>query len=206
MNLHDFGMIPTLSYMDRLRYVIIRDFTAKWELNDPAHRLEHFANVERCALVIDDRLNLGQDKALILLAAFFHDLFAWSRTNHHLLSETYVRTTDYHIFKGLLPDEREMVALACGQHRASYKGEFSNVLCELINAADRDLPGDVEAMMRRSLAYNLAQGHSQEEADRIMRTHLKEKFGVNGYARYPKIYQDAFGDELEQQRQDIMNI
>lgn len=206
MALHDFGMIPEMTYMDKLRYVVIRDFSAKWELNDPAHRLQHFTNVDHCAGVINERLNLGQDETQIFLAAFFHDLFAWSRVNHHLMSETYVRTTDYSVFKGLMPCEREEVALACGQHRASYKGEFSSKLCELINAADREMPGDVEAMMKRSLAYNLAQGHSQEKADEIMRAHLKEKFGVGGYARYPDIYEQAFGDELAKQRQDIMNI
>ena len=201
-NVHEWTVLTPAIY----RQWIIENFSQHWALNDPAHRVEHFRNVEECGILINERLALKFDPILIQAAAFFHDLFAWSRFNHHLMSEHYVRTSDHYLFKFFDPEAREILANACGQHRASFKGEFFHPFCELINAADRELPGNIEAMMQRSLAYNLAQGHSQEEADKIMRTHLKEKFGVNGYARYPKIYQDAFGDELEKQRQDIMNI
>jgi hypothetical protein len=36
--------------------------------------------------------------------------------------------------------------------------------------------------------------------------HIKEKFGTGGYARYPKLYLDAFNDELAEQRKEIDNL
>lgn len=195
-----------MNILDSMREQIILDFTPAWGLNDPAHQVKHFSNVEKCGNEINQRLGLGYDARLILLVAFFHDMFAWSRINHHDLSGVWVKGTDYPLITQLTFEERQMVEFGCREHRASFKGIFASEFSELMNSADRELPGDVEAMVTRAVQYRVARGMSEHEAYAPAVEHIKEKFGSDGYARYPDFYLDAFGAELTKQREDIKNL
>lgn len=194
--------------LDQLRIRVIDEFTPHWALNDGAHRIGHFAEVEACANEINRRLDLRHDPVLIMLAAYFHDLFAWSRENHEQLSWMYTWTTDHRIFVELdkaIPGGREMVAYACLEHRASYKGGFTNGFSALVSSGDRGFPGAVEKMVERSMRYHvdkLKVTDSVECRERAIK-HIKEKFGTGGYARYPDLYFRAFGEELAAQRLEI---
>lgn len=185
---------------------IIQDFSKYWEMNDEAHRLKHFSNVEECAGIINHRADLRFDHVMITYAAFFHDMFAWSRYNHHEMSAHWVLTTDYPLIANLLDTDKKMLASACRQHRASFSGKFDNKFAELMNAADRELPGDVPAMVERAILYRMGKGYSREEALKPSIEHIKDKFGISGYARYPQIYLDVFEADLLQQRQDVANL
>lgn len=185
---------------------IIQDFSKYWEMNDEAHRLKHFSNVEECALIINYRADLRFDHVMITYAAFFHDMFAWSRDNHHEMSARWVETTAYPLVASLLKWDKKMLASACLQHRASFTGKFDNKFAELMNAADRELPGNVPAMIERAVQYRMAQGFTREESLGPAVAHIVEKFSANGYARYPQIYLDVFEADLLQQRQDIANL
>lgn len=129
------------------------DFASAWSLNDYAHRAEHFSAVNEAANYINDSLDLKQDKHLILLSAYFHDLFSWSRHNHHELSAVYCLTTDYHLFQQLTPEQRQLVSDGCRYHRASGKEPFPNVFAELMCAADREMPGKIGDMLRRARRF-----------------------------------------------------
>jgi uncharacterized protein len=192
--------------IDTLRQQIIEQFQDKWALNDKAHQAGHFEEVFQTGMVINDKLGLGYDPKLILFAAYFHDLFAWSRYNHHLMSCQWISSTDHPLLvDNLNPVETRMVSWACYQHRASYDGVFENTFCELINAADRGLPGNVPAMLERAIQFRQAKAPN-ESAEQVLEAsikHLKEKFGQGGYARYPELYTKCFGSELELQRQHI---
>ncbi len=192
--------------LDSLREAVVNDFSKAWKLNDEAHRFNHFSAVEQCANEINQRLDLGHDAVLILFSAFFHDLFAWSRFNHHLLSAEWIMTTDYDLIDILTTQQRELVAAGCREHRASGKDPFTCQFAELMCAADRELPGRVPAMVERAVQYRMGQGNSFEASIKPAIAHIKEKFGEGGYARYPKLYLDAFGDELKVQQEEIKNL
>lgn len=193
--------------IDRTREKIIADFTDKWALNDRAHRIEHFQSVEATGLHINRVLGLDCDPYLIMMAAFFHDMFAWSRHNHEWMSSEWVATTDYPIFQEMEDDEVEMLADACREHRASYEGEYSTHFSALIASADRGFPMFVTDMLERSKMYHLDALKLGEEAANVGAvTHLKEKFGTGGYARFPDLYVEAFGKDLEHQRFLIDNL
>lgn len=194
--------------LDQLRNLIIAEFTPHWALNDGAHRIGHFAEVEACGNEINNRLDLGYSPKLIMFAAYFHDLFAWSRENHEEMSWLYTSTTDHPIFVELDKENplfRELVAFACREHRASFTGNFSNGFSELISSADRGFPGDVQAMYNRSVQYHIDRLKVTDPVERHERVvkHLKEKFGTGGYARFPELYLMAFGSELDEQRRLI---
>lgn len=191
---------------DTLRQEIIKAFESHWELNDRAHRLEHFEEVFQTGMSINQRLDLDYDPKLILFASYFHDLFAWSRENHHTLSHVFINGTDHPVIvDNLSSHERYYVGLGCREHRASFEGQFTNEFSELINSADRGLPGDVHAMLGRALAYRSHRypEESVEACKAVSLKHLKEKFGTGGYARYPDLYVKAFGSELQAQREVI---
>lgn len=192
--------------IDVTRAQIVKDFTRAWAVNDEAHRVSHFSRVEHCGNILNERLGLGYDPKLIMLVAHFHDMYAWDRGNHHLMSAAWVRTTDYKIIMELDVVDRELVALGCEHHRASYTGKFACRFDELMNSADRELPGQVEMMVERAVLYRMNLGMSREEAFAPAVEHIKEKFSEGGYARYPQLYLDAFGRELAKQREDIKNL
>lgn len=192
--------------LNDMREKIILDFTPAYGLNDQAHQVKHFSAVERCANVMNDRLGLKANPKLILLSAFFHDMFAWSRINHHLMSGEWVNSCDYSLIEELTDEERQLVAAGCREHRSTNTNPFTCKFAELMNAADREMPGDVNAMVTRAVQYRVARGMSEHEALEPAILHIKEKFGFQGHARYPQVYLDAFGADLAKQREDIKNL
>jgi hypothetical protein len=185
------------------RHQIIRDFNKQYRLNDTAHRVKHFAEVEKVALIMNARLNLNQSPMLIMLAAYFHDLFAWSRHNHELLSAAWMHTSDYPLLISYDEDIRVELSNACYEHRASYKGEFSSVLSELISSADRGMPKSKECLFERSYEYHRSRDHSHEESVHNAIEHIKDKHGSDGYARYPDLYLKFYGEQIKQIKLEI---
>lgn len=190
--------------LDSMRGSIITEFTHRWELNDRAHRIEHFQDVERCGNHINDKLGLGFDPKLIMLVAFFHDMFAWSRFNHERLSGEWVATTDHPIICALTQEERTLVSLGCAEHRASFKGTYSNDFTEMMSSADRGFPMELEAMIQRSALYHEdVFGFGPEQARIAAIAHMKDKYTLSGYARYPSIYRQVFGNVLAEKDKAI---
>lgn len=190
----------------KLRLDILDAFKGQYLLNDAAHREDHFEEVFQCAVVINDKLNLGFDKKLMLLAAYFHDMFAWSRNNHHAMGQCWMMSTDHPLISdNLNAEERESVAWAIGQHRATFSGRFKSTFCELINSADLGFPGNVGSMIERAIRYRETHWRNltPEESRTSSIAHIKSKFGRGGYARYPEMYVKCFGDTLEKQYQEI---
>jgi hypothetical protein len=192
--------------IDEMREKVIKDFSAHWGLNDPAHRIEHFSEVERCGHHINEVLDLGEKPKLIMLAAYFHDLFAWTRVNHEILSCEFVTSSDYSVFNDLLKIERTSVAIACLHHRASFKGTFTWKLDALINSADRMFPSEnIDGLIHRSLVCSI-HNVGRYKAVNATYEHVKEKFGSTGYARYPEMYVEVFKEELKQQQLRVDNL
>jgi hypothetical protein len=188
-----------------LRNAIRSQFKDAWALNDKGHQEEHYETVFQCGLRINDAIGGRYDPRLIMMAAYFIDMFAWSRINHHEMSHLYVSTTDHPLIAKLSKQERNMLAIACLQHRASFKGRFSHEFAELISAADREFPGDIQQMLGRAIDYRAKWNPEMSPATRKSEAikHLKEKFGTGGYGRYPAMYELAFKGELEKQRELI---
>ena len=189
--------------VQKARYQIIRDFNKQYQLNDVAHRVKHFAEVEKTALIMKEHFKIDIPPMLILLAAYFHDLFAWSRHNHQTLSAAWIATTDYFLITELDDYDRKALSNACYEHRASYQGSFSTILSELISSADRGMPKSKECLFQRSYEYHRSRGHSHEESVHNAVTHIKDKHGSNGYARYPDLYLKFYGKQIKQIQLEI---
>ncbi len=178
-----------------------------YRINDEAHRYEHFDAVFECGAIINERLDLGFDPRLIMFAAYTHDMFAFSRHNHHEMSHLWITTTDDELINNIEFMDRFNLAKACQEHRASFRGDFSSPFSQLFNAADRELPKGIDAILERALLYRMGNyNETHKQAMKPSIKHIKEKFGSNGYARYPAMYFRCFEDELIKQRQDIDNL
>jgi hypothetical protein len=188
------------------REMIVVDFSAHWQLNDSAHRFAHFAEVEKCGRYINEKLGLHFDPKLILLVAWFHDLFSWTRENHHILSADFVLTSQHPVFADLTDHERQLVSDGCREHRASFKGKYSGIFSQLMSCADRGYPGDVPSMLQRAVQYRQDRGEPEVGIREGAVAHLKEKYGTGGYAAYPLMYEQAFAGELEKQRKIIDSL
>lgn len=198
--------------VSELRDRLIGKLSHAYKVNDRAHQIGHFNAVDVCGNEINNRLQLGYDPKLIMLVAYTHDLFAWSRVNHHILSYQFVLTSDISHYTELDSKDRLLVAAGCMEHRASRKEGFTSEFAKLMNCADRELPGDVHAMLERAIQYRLDDicaedtevYRAQVMPDAV--AHIKEKFGAGGYASYPDLYIQCFERELAQQREDIKNL
>lgn len=189
--------------IDEARHGIIYDFSQQYRLNDAAHQIKHFDEVEKTALLMNARLKLNQSPMLIMLSAYFHDLFAWSRHNHHDLAAIWVSTTDHPVIANLDSLERTLLSKACYEHRASYKGNFTSVLSELISSADRGMPKSKDDLFQRSYEYHRSSGCLHEESVHNAIAHIKDKHGSNGYARYPDLYLKFYGKQIKQIQLEI---
>lgn len=90
---------------------------------------------------------------IVGVASIFHDLFQEeNRLQHHELSAKYAEKIPTFIKKQYDIIDSRLVALLCKEHRASFNGEFSNILCEIFSAADRDTL-DLKTVIQRSYSY-----------------------------------------------------
>lgn len=192
-------------------------FKPVYALNDPAHRLGHFIGVYKQASMINLWLGVPYEEEALLAVALFHDLFSWSRVNHHDMSREWVMSSDDPLLQKLLEasvgpnrfhnawEARIAVSFACGEHRASYKGGYSSLLSEIMASADRGALSGKEPIIKRAFKY--ARAHNPDKGfdfwvEQTL-THMKEKFSSKGYARYPKLYEDFYSSELNTVRQEM---
>jgi len=68
-----------------------------------------------------------------------------------------------------------------------------------MSAADRDIPKTASELLNRSVLYTKT--HNPEMSAAEVRdtaiTHIKEKYGRNGYARIPEIHKRSYVNEYE---------
>lgn len=187
-----------------LKQFLVERYEQRYSYNDKAHRIDHVVGVCNLALKLNEQLELGIDRRLIVIPAICHDLFTWSRSNHHELGRLWLLTANEGWLEQYTADERHLMANAIAEHRASYKGEYGSTLSELIASADRGAPVSVADTVARAHQYGMCKLGLDEETSKVRAVeHVKEKFGKGGYAKYPNLYMRAFGDQLQQFQADI---
>lgn len=169
----------------------VREYYKTYYKNsDEAHLIDHADDVCNLAL----KINHECDEKLIILASYLHDMFnRENRSIHNELAYAYVLKAEDSFLQELSPEALKEVAHAVLEHRASFKGEYYSALSEIISAADRGLP-DFEFMVIRSMKFN--HGNAKE-----VYKHISSKYGKNGYAKYPDVYQSILSEELARFKQ-----
>ena len=172
--------------------------------NSEGHGLKHVADVMYRALHYNEILSLGLNKREIVLASLLHDMYSGTnRKNHHILGHDYVMHSTHKVFDGV---NKERVAKAILEHRASYTGEYSSLLSELISSADRGEPDLTEIVNRCYISTKeFHPEYTTDETNEAVKKDISEKFARKGYAKYPNIYLqvnkkklDIFHDEVDE--------
>lgn len=186
---------------------IIRDFVLSfYKENDLAHQIDHADDVCDLALKLNETLEVKEEVTLVIMAAYFHDIFAKDREVHHELSYNYVSEMQNEILSDLSDEDRKKVAMACLEHRSSFHDTFYSPISEIITSADRGYP-NLANNLERSKRFWISKHEANEaSAERHARDHMKEKYGANGYANYPLLYRRYFKRELEMMQQEIEDL
>lgn len=184
-----------------------------YEHNDIAHQIDHIDTVVNNVIDICQRIPVEPaEMTCAIIAAYYHDICCQdSREFHHSLAAITVHREWFHLV-ALLPkrlhasylhnyDYCKLIANACFEHRASFKGLYTSVVSEIVACADRGRPVTDATLYRRSYLYgrcNAALNH--DDACKYAIEHIRDKYGNKGYVKYPELYMTLYADELAEQR------
>ncbi len=185
----------------------------EYKLNDIAHQIDHADTVAVRAIEYTETaidMHYPELKPMILhsmtimaiIAAYAHDVRCYiDRDIHHILGGQWCLDNKAALMRlfSLNEDNIKCIAVACSEHRASFKDVHTYLLSEIISCADRGRPSmDVKEYYGRSYIYSRDKlGSSIEQAIEHSVKHTTEKFGLNGYVNYPNLYRAMFRDDLE---------
>jgi len=174
----------------------IREFVKPYyEKNDRAHQIDHADDVFKLACDIANFVDYDRID-LVALASYLHDIQVYvDRANHHTLAYDVVMSIELNeFFEGLSDLDRGLVAFAVSEHRASYQVFYTSELSEIIASADRGEPV-YDEIFARGLVCATSSGFA--DPVKYTKKHMKEKYGRDGYAKYPDIYLLFFQYEIE---------
>ena len=174
---------------------------------DSSHGWNHIEDVARNVLEINRKMTLGLNEEHLVLAALFHDIYSdIDRENHHTLAADWFAKFMIKQNKYNATDIMEM-SLAIKEHRASYKGEYSNLLSEVLAAADRGAPNLNSSIIRSSKYYLEREPNSDLKtiAENVHK-HMLEKFSRTGYMKYNTIYSSFYKKEIHNMYAAIDNL
>jgi len=178
----------------------------RYESFDPAHNKDHarmvIQNSEYIAknMMKDEHVELNIN--MVKTIAAMHDLgLKYDRETHHLKSGEIVRREEE--LKEYFNEEQiEIIAKAVEEHRASYKGEYTSIYSKIVSDADR--MNDIYTMIERTYKWNrkhYPDKNNKEIYEEVI-SHLQDKYGEKGYARFNTKYAE---DMLNESRKIIMN-
>lgn len=171
-----------------------------YEKNDPSHQIDHALKVSDTALEmarqeisnIDTDINIFNT---VFVTGMLHDIKAHNREKHHEEAVNELLFGKLNIWFKKLCKEYNLpiknILFAIYEHRASYEGEFSSIISEIISSADRNEP-NIETWLKRA-KYSGINDNINDAID-----HVIKKMGRNGYARLPEIYKNFYKDKLEE--------
>lgn len=165
---------------------------------DQAHDQLH-ADMVTCNAI---RIASNDDLLLTTLAAYIHDIGCCvNRDFHEQAGVTLAGILDreYKVAKtlGMTDDEWSKVLRGIAEHRSSFEGPYSSMVSIIVATADRSPPIRPIDLYVRS--YEYAKGHGKNHQDAIVHAfnHIPDKFGRDGYAKYPGLYYDVYEDQLK---------
>lgn len=166
--------------------------------NSLSHGMEHIDSVVETALYLRAKYNLDVDTEEIVVAGLLHDMYNdKDRKNHHELAAKWIEASINPILNKS-KESKYRIANAIREHRASYKGEYSSTLSELIATADLNSP-DIYDILERMYYYVIDTEHKLDinTVKQRMLTHLEEKYSRTGYIKYPDLYLKEHSSGLE---------
>ena len=168
---------------------------------DKAHQRDHVLMVIHQSLELAEKLGTDADMAYAIAA--YHDTgLCEGREHHHEVSARIIRA-DQALRQWFTEEQINIMADAAEDHRASSIHEPRTIYGRIVAEADRFIEADT--IIRRTIQYGIdhypeldREGHY-----RRMLSHLREKYGRNGYLHL--WFDDSPNAQRLRQLQDIID-
>lgn len=164
-----------------LQAYIEQEIIPRYDRFDQAHRRDHVMMVIQQSLDIASKLDVDID--MVYAIAAYHDTgLCEGREHHHEVSAQIIKD-DQQLRQWFTEEQIQTMADAAEDHRASAKQAPRTIYGRIVAEADRFI--DPVTIVRRTIQYGLDHYPelSREEQYQRMVTHLKEKYGRNGYLK-----------------------
>ena len=164
-----------------LKQYIEQEIIPRYDGFDQAHQRDHVTMVIQQSLDIASHLDVDED--MVYTIAAYHDTgLCEGREHHHEVSARIIKA-DPQLRRWFTEEQILVMADAAEDHRASAKQAPRTIYGRIVAEADRFI--DPETIVRRTIQYGLDHYPqlSREEQYERMVTHLKEKYGRNGYLK-----------------------
>lgn len=164
-----------------LQQYIEREIIPRYDHFDQAHRRDHVMMVIQQSLDIASKLDVDID--MVYTIAAYHDTgLCEGREHHHEVSAKIIKADDA-LRQWFTEEQIAIMADAAEDHRASAKQAPRTIYGRIVAEADRFI--DPVTIVRRTIQYGLDHYPelSRDEQYQRMVTHLKEKYGRNGYLK-----------------------
>lgn len=164
-----------------LQQYIEREIIPRYDHFDKAHQCDHVLMVIQQSLDIASHLDVDTD--MVYAIAAYHDTgLCEGREHHHEVSAKIIKA-DMNLRRWFTEEQILVMADAAEDHRASAKQEPRTIYGRIVAEADRFI--DPEIIVQRTIQYGLDHYPElgREEQYQRMLTHLKEKYGRNGYLK-----------------------
>ena len=175
----------------------------QYNKNEAGHGINHIKTViERSMKFAKD---YDVDINMVYTIAAYHDIGHHIDRKKHEIISAEMFMNDENMKKFFNDEERKIIKEAIEDHRASSDHEPRTIYGRIVSTADRTII-DIDTTIRRSYSYGKRNyvGISEEEQIKRVYSHLKEKYGENGYA---KVYlkDEEFEEALQKLRQTLSN-
>lgn len=172
--------------------------------NDDAHKLDHYqwvvgnfiSNKSSILEVLEKYPKELPEAAFqkLHVSILAHDAFASFRKHHESMAYHFA----IRLFKQFgIESNIHDYAMAAKEHRASYTGEYTSILSEIVSAVDKG-PLCINDTVKRALQYG--RSHMGLFGDKLylaVLNHVQEKFSREGYARMNGVWEDLYSHTLE---------
>lgn len=160
---------------------IEREILPRYDHFDQAHQRDHVTMVIQQSMDIASHLDVDED--MVYAIAAYHDTgLCEGRELHHEASARIIKA-DMNLRRWFTEEQIQIMADAAEDHRASAKHAPRTIYGRIVAEADRFI--DPVTIVRRTIQYGLDHypDLSREEQYQRMLTHLREKYGRNGYLK-----------------------
>ena len=173
----------------------------QYSKNEEGHGINHIKTVIERSLKFAKDYNV--DINMVYTIATYHDLGHYiDRKKHEIISaELFMK--DENMKRFFTDEQRNIIKEAIEDHRASSDHKPRSIYGMIVSTADRTII-DIDTTIKRTYSYGKRnyEGITEEEQIERVYSHLKEKYGENGYA---KIYlkDEEFEKALQKLRQAL---
>ena len=160
---------------------IEREIIPRYDHFDKAHQRDHVLMVIKQSLDIASRLDVDMD--MVYAIAAYHDTgICEGREHHHEVSARIIKA-DRQLRQWFTEEQIQTMADAAEDHRASAKQAPRTIYGRIVAEADRFI--DPLTIVQRTIQYGLDHYPELDREAQYQRmvTHLKEKYGRNGYLK-----------------------